>query len=258
MTFENIIVDRKDKGIVKVTLNRPHVLNALNSALWQDLKTALEDISEDETVSVVILTGAGRAFSTGRDLKDTEEFFQPHDIISDAFSLIDNLEIPLIAAVNGFAITGGFEMALACDLIIASEDAVFRDTHVQVGIIPGGGNTQRLPRLIGEKKAKELLFTSEFISAVEAERIGIVNKVVPAEKLEEESMALARKIASQPKDTLIAVKRVMDEGMGMDFKSAKIFEHEESVKQQKQLIRDGFDERLRGVIEGGRGEMKKE
>jgi enoyl-CoA hydratase len=257
MTYENIIL-QKENGIAKLTLNRPKVLNALNSALVAELKQALQEINKDETIDVVILTGAGRAFCAGMDLKALGESLEPFEAVADIFYLLDNLDPPVIAAVNGFAITGGFELALACDLIVASEDAVFRDTHAQVGVIPGGGNSQRLPRLVGEKKAKELLFTSEFISAKEAERIGLINRVVPAEKLEEEVMQLAKKIASQPRDMIRKLKRTVNEGMKMNFGSAMMFEQIEFRRHLGKMAAKEIEQRRQAVVEGGRAEIKKE
>lgn len=258
MAYENIIVEKEEEGIVKITLNRPHVLNALNNALCKELKLALEEIQSDENVAVVILTGAGRAFSAGRDLKATGDFFERHDVVRDVFSLLQEPGPPVIAAVNGFAVTGGFELALACDMVIASENALFRDTHAQVGLVPGAGNTQRLPRLVGEKKAKEILFTSEFVSAAEAERIGLVNKVVPPQKLEEEVMLLARKIASQPKHMIRKLKQVINQGMRMDFDAAMMFEQLESRAWREKLVPEEIAQRGRGVIEGGRAEIRKD
>jgi enoyl-CoA hydratase len=256
MTYENIILE-KEKGIAKITLNRPQALNALNSAMAQELTQVLQEISKDETIDVIILTGAGRAFCAGMDLKALGESLEPFEAVGDVFYLLENLEPPIIAAVNGFAITGGFELALACDLIIASENAVFRDTHAQVGVTPGGGNSQRLPRLVGEKKAKELLFTSEFISAKEAERIGLINRVVPSEKLEEEVMQLATKIASQPRGMIRKLKRTVNEGMKMDFGSAMMFEQIEFRRHLGKMSAKEIEERRRAVVEGGRTEIKK-
>lgn len=251
MAYENIVVERKCEDIVQITLNRPEALNALNTALCSELRSALEDVQRDESIAVVILTGAGRAFSAGLDLKEQADLVVRHDIIMDVFSLLTKLGPPIIAGINGFAITGGFELALSCDIIIASNNAVFRDTHAQVGIIPGGGNTQRLPRIVGEKKAKEIMFTSDFIYATEAERLGFVNKVVPHEKLEEECILLAQKIATQPKYIIRKIKRMIDNGMGMDFNAATVFEQFESLKWFKGLNREEFTKRWQGVIEEG-------
>lgn len=258
MAYENITVEKKGEGIVKITLNRPHVLNALSNALFDELQLALEDIQRDDTVAVVILTGAGRAFSAGRDLKTAEDFVVFERLARSVLSSLEELGPPVIAAVNGFAITGGFELALACDIVVASESALFRDTHAQVGILPGGGNTQRLPRLIGEKKAKEIMFASEFISATEAEAMGLVNQVVPPEKLEEEVMLLARKIVTQPKDMIRKLKQMINEGMKMDLKAAMMFEQLESRAWRQRLVPEEIAQRGQAVIEKGRAEISKE
>ena len=257
MVYENIIVEQVEKGIVKITLNRPRVLNAMNSALLTELRQALGELERDEDVAVVILTGAGRAFSAGMDLKETGHFYEWKGG-SFTFSLLRNLKCPVIAAVNGYAITGGFELAMACDIVVASENAAFRDTHAQVRVLPGGGNTQRLPRLVGEKKAKEILFTSDFIPAAEAARIGLVNRVVPPERLEEEVLQLARKIAVQPKDIISKMKQVINEGMNMDFGAAMMYEQLESRAWRAQMTPEDIAQQGRGVIKGGRAEVRKE
>ncbi len=256
MAYENIIVERVEKGIVKITLNRPHVLNAMNSALLQELRLALGELERDEDVAVVILTGTGRAFSSGMDLKSTGHFYEWKGG-SFTFALFRQLKCPVIAAVNGYAITGGFELAMACDMVVASENAAFKDTHAQVRVLPGGGNTQRLPRLIGEKKAKEMLFTSDFVSAAEAARMGMVNKVVPPEKLDEEVMQLARKIAAQPKDIIRKMKQVINEGMNMDFGAAMMYEQLESRAWRDHMTPEDIARQGQAVIRGGRGEVRK-
>ena len=238
MTYKNIIVEKKEEGIVIITLNRSQVLNALNNASFAELRTALEDIQRDENVAVVILTGAGRAFSVGRDLKATEDFSEGDEVIIDVFALLEKLGPPVIAAVNGYAITGGLALALSCDIVVASENAAFRDNHAQIGIFPDGSTSQKLPRLVGEKKAKEILFTSDLISGGEAERIGLVNKVVPPEKLEEEVMLLAKKIASQPKPMIRSIKQVVNQGMRMDLEAAMMFARIEYLRQQATLKRE--------------------
>ena len=238
MTYKNIIVEKKEEGIVIITLNRSQVLNALNNASFAELRTALEDIQRDENVAVVILTGAGRAFSVGRDLKATEDFSESDEVIIDVFALLEKLGPPVIAAVNGYAITGGLALALSCDIVVASENAAFRDNHAQIGIFPDGSTSQKLPRLVGEKKAKEILFTSDLISGGEAERIGLVNKVVPPEKLEEEVMLLAKKIASQPKPMIRSIKQVVNQGMRMDLEAAMMFARIEYLRQQATLKRE--------------------
>jgi enoyl-CoA hydratase len=173
----------KRNSIAKITLNRPEALNALDEELLAELMVALEDVEKDDSVKVVVITGTGRAFSAGRDLPGV---LAGREWPGGArYKKLEDLSKPVIAAVNGYCYTGGFEMAMCADIIIASEKAIFGDTHARFGIIPGGGQTQRLPRQIGVKKAKELLFVCDTISAAEAERIGLVNRVVPDDKLEE-------------------------------------------------------------------------
>jgi enoyl-CoA hydratase len=252
MEYENLVFERVDEDIVRITLNRPAALNALNTAMSADLRRALEEVEGDDTVAVVILTGAGRAFSAGLDLKEECDLLARNDVVGDVLTILGRLTIPVIAAVNGFAITGGFELAMACDLLIAAESAYFRDTHAQANVIPGGGATQRLPRVVGEKKAKEILFASEFIPAAQAERMGFVNRVVPGDRLEEECVALARRIAAQPKGIVRRLKWMVDEGMRMDFRSAMTFEQLECWTGWRDLAGEEFTRRGREVIEKGR------
>ena len=252
MEYENLIFERIQGSIARITLNRPGALNALNTAVSLDLRRALEEVRSDDSVAVIILTGAGRAFCAGLDLRENCDLLARNVVVGDVLSLMRQSGAPIIAAVNGFAITGGFELAMACDLLIASESASFRDTHAQANVIPGGGNTQRLPRVVGEKKAKEILFTSDFIPAADAERMGFVNRVVPGDRLEEEYMSIARKIASQPAGIVRKLRWMVDEGMRMDFGAAMAFEQAECVAGWEGLSGEEFTSRGRDVIEGGR------
>jgi enoyl-CoA hydratase len=222
MGFENIIVEKKE-GIAKITLNRPQVLNALNQQILSEIRAALEDIRGDDNVGVVLITGAGRAFSAGLDIKVLSGLEDGggagkvgNKLGGRPIEAIESLPKPVIAVINGYCLTGALEVALACDMIIASEDAVFGDTHAKWGLRPGWGLSQRLPRLVGVMKAKELSFTAETISAQEAERIGLINKVVPAEKLEEAAQELARKILSNSRGSIAAYKTLINEGMKAD------------------------------------------
>ena len=223
MPYENLLV-RKEGGIATVVLNRPHALNALTEGLLDDLVAALAEVEKDDTVHVVILTGAGKAFSAGRDL---EGILEGRERPGGArYKALEDLSKPVIAAVNGYCFTGSFELAVCADIIIASEDAVFADTHARFGITPGGGQTQRLPRLIGPRKAKELLFTCERISAREAERLGIVNKVVPRERLDEEAKEMAKKILKNIPETVSRMKRLINRGMETSLESGLRMEAE--------------------------------
>jgi len=222
MDFENIIVEKKE-GIAKITLNRPQVLNALNQQVLSEIQAALEDIGKDDKVGVVLITGAGRAFSAGLDIKVLSGLEGGggagkvgNKLGRGPIEAIESLPKPVIAVINGYCLTGALEMALACDMIIASENAIFGDTHAKWGLRPGWGLSQRLPRLVGVMKAKELSFTAETISAQEAERIGLINKVVPAEKLEEAAQELAGKMLSNSRGSIAAYKTLINKGMKAD------------------------------------------
>ena len=216
MNYNKIILEKKNQ-IAKITLNKPQALNAIDEELLSELVAALDEIEKDDSVNVVILTGAGRAFSAGRDLKrllDGQEW--PG---GPRYKALEDLSKPVIAAVNGYCFTGSFELAMCADIVIASENAVFGDTHARFGLVPGGGQTQRLPRQIGAKKAKELIFTCDTISASEAERIGIVNKVVPPEKLEETALEMAEKILKNIPETVRGIKSLINKGMKTDLET---------------------------------------
>ena len=188
LNLENVAYAKKGP-IAYVTLNRPKVLNALNTKTWQDLKTVFEDARDDAGVRGVILTGAGdKAFIAGADISEITQLTAVEAEKSSAFGqsvldLVENLGKPVIAAVNGFALGGGCETAMACTIRIAVENAKFGQPEVKLGVIPGGGGTQRLPRLVGRGRALQLILTGEMISAQEAFRIGLINEVVPATDL---------------------------------------------------------------------------
>jgi len=223
MTYENIIVEKR-AGVAKIMLNRPHALNAVTEQMLAELVAALDDIDKDDAVNVVILTGAGKAFSAGRDLKGILEGREKPG--AWRYRALEDCSKPVIAAVNGHCFTGSLELVMCADIIIASENAVFADTHARFGVIPGGGQTQRLPRQIGPKKAKELLFTCDTLSAREAERIGLVNKVVPAEQLEAAAMEMAEKILKNIPETVRTFKDLVNKGMHMDLESGLRMEAE--------------------------------
>ena len=200
-TFANILYERKG-AIAYVTLNRPKVLNALNQRTWEELRAAFEDARNDADVRGVILTGAGdKAFIAGADIGELAritavEAERSSTYGQDVLNLIENLGKPVIAAINGFALGGGCETAMACTIRIAAENARFGQPEVKLGIIPGGGGTQRLPRLIGKGRALQLILSGEMISAQEAYRIGLVNEVVPAADLITRAEAILKQILS--------------------------------------------------------------
>lgn len=216
--MKNIILDVSE-GIGTITFNRPKALNALNQALLKEFSDALDAVSRDEEIRVLVLTGAGeKAFVAGADITELATFNAlsaryfsgiGHGVIGK----LQELAIPVVAAVNGFALGGGSEIALACDFIYASETATFGLPEITLGIIPGFGGTQRLPRLIGRNMAKELIFTGLMLTAEEAMTIGMVNRVCSPEALMGEVMKTARKMASMGKVALRAAKMAVGRGM---------------------------------------------
>ena len=211
LMLTNVLYEKKG-AIAYVTVNRPKVLNALNTPTWKDLRTAFEDARDDTAVRGVILTGAGKAFIAGADISELArvtafEAEQSSRFGQRVLDLIEDLGKPVIAAVNGFALGGGCETAMACTIRIAVETAKFGQPEVKLGLVPGGGGTQRLPRLIGKGRALQLILSGEMISAQEAYRIGLVNEVVPAAELITRAETILNKIAS---NAPIAVKLALE------------------------------------------------
>jgi len=212
LTLANVLYEKKG-AIAYVTVNRPKVLNALNTPTWKDLRTAFEDARDDTAIRGVILTGAGnKAFIAGADISELAhvaafEAEQSSRFGQEVLDLIENLGKPVIAAVNGFALGGGCETAMACTIRIAVETAKFGQPEVTLGLVPGGGGTQRLPRLVGKGRALHLILSGEMIGAQEAFRIGLVNEVVPAADLITRAEAILNKIAS---NAPIAVKFALE------------------------------------------------
>ena len=221
MAYENILFEVTE-GIATLTFNRPKALNALNGNLLDELAAALDAIEADEQIRVLILTGAGeKAFVAGADISELATFDTLQGKLfarkgQRIISRLQELAIPVIAAVNGFALGGGSEMALACDFIYASENAMFGLPEITLGIIPGFGGTQRLPRLIGTNRAKEMIFTGKMVPAVEAERIGMVNRVLPQASLMEETRKVAQGMAAKGKVSLRAAKQAINNGINVD------------------------------------------
>ena len=198
-TLENVLYEKKGP-VAYVTLNRPKVLNALNQRTWQDLRAAFEDARDDADVRGVILTGAGdKAFIAGADISELAQVTAVQAERSSSYgqevlNLVENLGKPVVAAINGFALGGGCETAMACTIRLATESARFGQPEVKLGVLPGGGGTQRLPRLVGKGRALQLILSGEMITAQEAYRIGLVNEVVPAADLIPRAEAILKQI----------------------------------------------------------------
>ena len=229
--YKNITFEVQD-SIGVLTVNRPKVLNALNRETMQELHDLAGKIAGDKTVGVVIITGSGdKAFVAGADISQMQsmsalEGRQWGRFSQNVFNAIENLPQPVIAAVNGYALGGGCELAMCCDMRIASEKAKFGQPEVLLGVVPGFAGTQRLPRLIGKGRAKELLFTGNQIDAAEAYRIGLVNAVVPADQLMEEAKKWAKIILSRGPVAVQLCKAAVNEGLDMDFESGQAYESE--------------------------------
>jgi enoyl-CoA hydratase len=216
MSFKNVIFERTE-GIATIVINRPEKRNAINKETRLELLQIMEEIKGDKNIRVAILTGAGdKAFISGSDITELKKL-TPLEMYNFTTTLAQklytdfgNLDIPVIAMINGLCIGGGCELAIACDIRIAADTAKFGQPEVLIGIIPGSGATQRLPRLIGMGKAKELIYTGNLIGAKEAERIGLVNKVVPQDRLKDEVMSLARNIAEKSPVILRMAKKAIN------------------------------------------------
>ena len=250
----DLVLIEKNQGVATVTMNRPDALNALSAALRQAIVETFHHLRDDAETEVIILTGAGRAFTVGLDLKELGGEVVPskEDAIkdTDVGKAVAQVGKPVIGAVNGFAITGGFEIALMCDFIIASTNARFADTHARVGVVPGWGLSQRLPRLIGINRAKELSLTGNFLDAETARDWGLVNRVVSDEALLPTCQQLAMDITSTEPVTRAEIRRIMDEGWhatlaeGMDIEKTANRAHDKSqrpgeqVAERRQQIQD--------------------
>jgi len=229
MNFENVIVE-KDGAIAVVTLNRPQALNALSYGLVKDLCLAMQELDRDREVRVMIVTGGEKVFAAGADIKEMADRGPFDERIHERLDYrdqINKITKPVIAAVSGFALGGGCELAMSCDIIIASETARFGQPEVNLGIIPGSGGTQRLTRLLGKHRAMEMVLTGDIVNAADAERFGLVNRVVPVELLLEEAKNVAKKIAAKPalaikeakEAVLKAANSSLDEGLEFERKA---------------------------------------
>lgn len=213
MAFENILV-RTDGAIGIITLNRPEALNALNSALMDELTEAIDAYEADEAIRCMIITGSDKAFAAGADIKEMQAktFAEAYkeDFITRNWERASKARKPIIAAVSGFALGGGCELAMMCDFILAADNAQFGQPEIKLGVIPGAGGSQRLTRLVGKSKAMEMCLTGRMMDAEEAERAGLVARIVPLSELMNEAMSTAAKIAKAPTPALMMAKEVIN------------------------------------------------
>ena len=253
MGFNTIIYEKKE-SVAHITLNRPKNLNALCDELLGELGEVFSAIEEDRDTGVVIITGNQKAFAAGADITEIMQVGTPLAAqsfvarIHKVFNRIESCSKPVIAAVSGYAFGGGCELALACDIRIAAENALFGLPEIKLGLIPGGGGTQRLSRLIGLGRAKELLFTGDTIDVNEAYRIGLVNKIVPTEALISETEKMAAKLTKLPAIAMKMNKLAANEGANMDLKSAlahesRCFEVLFSTADQKEGVQAFVEKR---------------
>ncbi|MEA2625370.1 MAG: enoyl-CoA hydratase [Candidatus Binatota bacterium] len=255
----DVLLLERNERVATLTLNRPAAMNALSRELRRALVDGFHTVAGDDDVGVVILTGSGRAFCAGLDLKELggeagREAGADGEIGSgaDIIRAMEECRKPIIGGINGFAITGGFEVALACDVLVASVEARFADTHARVGLLPGWGLSQKLPRLIGIHRAKELSLTGNYLSAERAEAWGLVNRVVAAEELLPACRALAQDMLSCDEATMRGYKRLIDRGFALAFGEALELERRESRDHARRVDRSAIAERRRTIQDRGR------
>jgi enoyl-CoA hydratase len=258
MAYETMLYE-KENGIAIVTLNRPESLNSVNTRMQAEMKEIWDDIERDRGVRVVIITGGEKCFSAGADIREQFPPGVSRPSSRDQFKKIEDFDRPSIAAISGFCLGGGLELALCCDLRIASETAQFGLVELKVGAVPGAGGMQRLPRLIGITKTKELLYLAERIDAEEAYRNGLINKVVPVASLMDEAKKMANTLLDMPPHGLKIAKRCVNEGMQINLESAlkldiAIAAQEMSTPLAKENSEEGrraFREKRKPVFKGG-------
>jgi enoyl-CoA hydratase/carnithine racemase len=214
VSYETLLIETPAPGVQLIRLNRPEALNALNQTLLADLALAFAAADADETVGCLVLTGSEKAFAAGADIKEMADKSYAEMFSSDLFAgagrSFEQLRKPVIAAVGGFALGGGCELAMLCDFIIAAETAKFGQPEVTLGVMPGIGGSQRLTRLVGKSKAMDMMLTGRLMDATEAERAGLVSRIVPADKLVEEAVAVASRITAQSRNAVMMTKQAVN------------------------------------------------
>ncbi|THF29144.1 enoyl-CoA hydratase [Pseudomonas atacamensis] len=226
MTYETILLETRDR-VGLITLNRPQALNALNAQLVSEVNHALDTLEADAHISCIVLTGSKKAFAAGADIKEMAELTYPQIYMDDLFSDSDrvaNRRKPIIAAVNGFALGGGCELALMCDFILAGDNARFGQPEINLGVLPGMGGTQRLTRAVGKAKAMEMCLSGRMIDAVEAERCGIVARIVPSDELLDEALKVAAVIAGKSLPIAMMIKESVNRAFEVNLTEGVRFE----------------------------------
>ncbi|PPE02284.1 hypothetical protein GOBAR_DD00618 [Gossypium barbadense] len=237
-----ILVSREPDGIATVTINRPASLNSLSRLMITDLARAFKDLGRDGSVRVIILSGSGRAFCSGLDLTAAEQVFKGgmKDKDYDPVFQMEQCPKPIIGAINGVAVTAGFEIALACDILVAAKGTKFMDTHTRFGIVPSWGLSQKLPRIIGPNKAREVSLTAMPFTAEEAQKLGFVNYVVEGTELLKKAREIARVVAHNNHDIVIRYKSVINDGFKLDLHHALALEKERAYKYYEKMTTEQF------------------
>jgi len=255
----SLVLLEKHEGFAVVTLNRPDAMNALSRDLRREFVAAFSECQSDAMIRVVIVTGAGKAFCAGFDLKElgSDQSNNTAEAVKNAVAdAIAAFEGPLIGAINGHCITGGFEMALACDVLIASDNARFADTHARVGMLPGWGLSQKLPRLIGLSRAKEISYTGAPIFAQTAYEWGLVNHVLPPEELLPKAKEIAANMCACVPQVLTQYQILIDDGYSMPLVDALEWEEEQAIAWAKKATGDMIEQRRQDVLQKGRSESQ--
>ena len=241
MAYKNIILKKEGTGVGLIQLNRPEALNALNAALIEELSQALDDLEADKDIGAIVITGNEKAFAAGADIKEMQsnsfmDVYQA-DFITRDWERIDQCRKPVIAAVAGYALGGGAEIAMMCDMIIAADTAKFGQPEISIGTLPGAGGTQRLTRAVGKSKAMEMCLTGRLMEAEEAERSGLVARIVPADKLLDDALSVAEKISNMSRPmammTKEAVKRAFETSLAEGIKFERRMFHTSFATEDK-------------------------
>lgn len=227
MSYEMILVDREEP-VGRITLNRPEAMNALNGQLMDEMTAALRCFEQDENIRAIVITGSAKAFAAGADIKEMQsmDYMEAYmkDFITANWEEASRCRKPVIAAVAGYALGGGCELAMMCDFILAADNAKFGQPEIKLGVIPGAGGTQRLTRFVGKSKAMEMVLTGRMMDAEEAERSGLVSRIVPVDDLVEEAMKTARKIADLSLPSVMIAKECVNKAYETTLKEGVMFE----------------------------------